>query len=238
MVTQELGILVITAVSVAFLHTLLGPDHYIPFVVMSKAAKWSTTKTTLITILCGIGHVGSSVVLGFLGVGFGIALAHIQSVESIRGNLAGWLLIAFGLLYGVWGLRRAYRNRPHTHWHPHIDGSTHSHTHVHAQEHIHVHEEENERRMTPWFLFIIFVLGPCEPLIPILMYPAAQGHIFNVVAVSLIFGSITIATMVSIVLGSLAGLRMLPVGHLERYSHALAGASIFACGLAIQFLGL
>jgi nickel/cobalt exporter len=236
--TQELSILVITAVSVAFVHTLLGPDHYIPFVVMAKAGKWSTTKTTLITVLCGIGHVGSSVALGLTGVGFGIALAHIQSIESIRGNLAGWLLIASGLLYGVWGLRRAYRNQPHTHWHPHFDGSAHNHTHVHEQEHAHVHQEENGRHTTPWILFIIFVLGPCEPLIPILMYPAARGHMFNVVTVSLVFGFITIATMVGIVLSSLAGLRLLPSGHLERYGHALAGASIFVCGLAIQFLGL
>jgi nickel/cobalt exporter len=236
--TQELSILILTAVSVAFFHTLLGPDHYVPFIAMAKAGNWSTAKTTLITILCGIGHVGSSVVLGLLGVGFGVALAHVQSVESIRGNLAGWLLIVFGLVYSAWGLRRAYRNQPHTHRHPHADGSVHSHIHVHSQEHAHVHREENERRTTPWVLFIIFVLGPCEPLIPILMYPAAQGHMLNVVVVSLVFGIITIATMVGIALGSLAGLRLIPTAHLGRYSHALAGASIFACGLAIQFLGL
>ncbi|MGD1044089.1 MAG: sulfite exporter TauE/SafE family protein [Bacteroidota bacterium] len=235
---QELSILIITAVSVALVHTILGPDHYVPFIVMSKAGKWSTLKTTLVTIFCGIGHVGSSVVLGFIGVGFGIAVAHLQSLESIRGNIAGWILIAFGLIYGVWGLRSAYLNKPHTHRHPHSDGSTHSHTHIHAEEHAHVHEQSDSPSMTPWVLFIIFVLGPCEPLIPILMYPAAHGHILHVVIVSLVFGLITIGTMVGIVLGSIAGLRLLPTGHFERYTHALAGISIFFCGIAIQFLGL
>ncbi|RPI07026.1 MAG: hypothetical protein EHM64_00610 [Ignavibacteriae bacterium] len=235
---QELSILIITAVSVALFHTLLGPDHYVPFIVMSKAGKWSTLKTTLVTILCGIGHVGSSVLLGFVGVGFGIAVAHLQTVESIRGNIAGWFLIAFGLVYGIWGIRKAILNKPHTHIHPHSDGHTHSHTHIHAEEHAHIHEQPDGTGMTPWVLFIIFVLGPCEPLIPILMYPAAQGHLFYVVIVSLVFGVVTIGTMVGIVLGSIAGLRFLPTKQFERYTHALAGISIFFCGIAIQFLGL
>ena len=70
------------------------------------------------------------------------------------------------------------------------------------------------------------------------MYPAAHGYILNVVIVGLVFGLIAISTMVGVVLGSIAGLRLLPVGHFERYNHALAGISIFFCGIAIQFLGL
>jgi hypothetical protein len=40
-----------------------------------------------------------------------------------------------------------------------------------------------------------------------------------------------------VALGSL-GVRLLPLGRLERYSHALAGAAIAASGLGIQLLGL
>jgi nickel/cobalt transporter (NicO) family protein len=236
--TQELGILLITAVSIGFFHTLFGPDHYVPFIVMSKARSWSTVKTTWITILCGIGHVGSSILLGFIGIAFGIAVSHLESVESIRGNIAGWILIAFGLLYSIWGIRQAYRNKPHTHHHPHSDGKIHAHTHVHSEEHIHVHEKTESPSMTPWILFTIFVFGPCEPLIPILMYPAAQGHIINVVIVSLVFGIVTIGTMLTVVLGSVAGLHFLPAGRFERFTHALAGISILFCGIAVQFLGM
>jgi hypothetical protein len=70
------------------------------------------------------------------------------------------------------------------------------------------------------------------------MYPAAQGHIFNVVIVSVVFGIVTIGTMLTVVLGSIAGLHLLPTGQFERYTHALAGASILLCGIAVQFLGL
>ena len=235
--TSELSLLLLTAASVAFIHTLFGPDHYLPFIVMARAGKWSRVKTIWVTILCGIGHVGSSVVLGIVGIMFGVAVMHLQWIESLRGNFAGWFLIAFGLVYLVWGIRRAVRNKPHHHVHVHPDGTFHTHEHTHHQEHLHVHEEEKES-MTPWILFTVFVFGPCEPLIPILMYPAAKGHYGQVAAVGIIFGIITIATMLTVVLTSLFGLSLLPVGKLERYSHALAGLTVLACGLAIQFLHL
>lgn len=236
--TSELGILLITAVSIGFFHTLFGPDHYIPFIVMAKARKWSFWKTSWITVLCGLGHVGSSIILGFVGIAFGLAIAQLEPLESIRGNIAGWALIAFGLIYFIWGMRRAYRKQPHAHWHPHGDGTMHEHKHVHAEEHVHVHDQNTSRSITPWILFAIFVFGPCEPLIPVLMYPAAQGNIYHVVLVGLVFSAVTIGTMLTVVLGSVAGLNIVPGGRLERYTHALAGMAILLCGAAIQFLGL
>jgi hypothetical protein len=70
------------------------------------------------------------------------------------------------------------------------------------------------------------------------MYPAAQGHIFDVVLVSLVFGIVTIGTMLTVVVGSGAGLNLIPTGQFERYSHTIAGISILLCGIAVQFLGL
>ena len=87
-------------------------------------------------------------------------------------------------------------------------------------------------------LFIIFVFGPCEPLIPILMYPAAKNSIFGLVLVTLVFGTVTIATMIGTVLLAMAGITFLPSTQLHRYAHPIGGATILLCGLAIQFLGL
>jgi len=138
----------------------------------------------------------------------------------------------------VWGLRRAWRNRPHEHRHVHKDGTAHLHPHVHTKEHAHVHQEEGSANLTPWILFTIFVLGPCEPLIPILLYPAAKNSLGGVALVSGVFGGITIMTMVGIVLISTLGINLIPTARLERYAHALAGGTILSCGMAIQFLGL
>ena len=192
---SEIAILSLTAASLGFMHTLLGPDHYLPFVVLSKARKWSKIKTIWITILCGIGHVGSSVLIGFIGIAAGVALSKLEAFESFRGNIAGWLFIGFGLAYAVWGLRRALNNKPHTHAHFHLNGKKHVHEHTHSVEHTHLHTDEetenNEKvkykNLTPWILFVIFVFGPCEPLIPLLMFPALQHSVLGVVSVTAVF---------------------------------------------------
>jgi sulfite exporter TauE/SafE len=235
--SPELKILGITAASIGLFHTIFGPDHYLPFIMMSWARKWSVLKTAIITFLCGIGHIASSVVLGLIGVAFGLAVNKLVKIESVRGSIAAWLFIAFGLVYFVWGLRRAYLNKPHTHHHAH-DGDEHTHEHTHKTEHIHIHDEDGKKNITPWVLFTIFVFGPCEPLIPILMYPAAQKSWAGMIFVTIVFGTVTIATMLSITLLALAGVRITHLNRLERYTHAIAGATILVCGLAIQFLGL
>ena len=236
--SEELIILVLAALSLGFIHTLLGPDHYLPFTAMAKARRWSIRRTVTVTVACGAGHVAGSILLGFAGIWFGLSLGSIAGFDSLRGSVAAWLLITFGLLYFIWGIRRAVRSRPHSHWHHHPEkGTFHHHNHSHEKGHVHLHPGK-EGSLTPWVLFIIFILGPCEPLIPLLIYPAARESFMGVLAVSIVFGLSTIATMVATVLVSSYGLGFLRFGRLERYSHSLAGATICLSGVAIRFLGL
>lgn len=235
--SREFILLIGTAASIGFVHTIFGPDHYVPFIVLSRARGWTALKTSAITILCGIGHVLSSIVLGFIGIALGVAVFKLESIEAFRGDIATWFVIIFGFTYFVWGIHRAIRNKPHRHKHLHADGTAHIHSHKHAAEHTHVHARK-AGNITPWVLFIIFVFGPCEPLIPLIMYPAARGSMFEVAIVALIFGVVTIGTMLTTVLVSYFGLKSIPVIKFERYSHALAGLAIFMCGAAMKFLGL
>ncbi|MBT8043087.1 MAG: hypothetical protein KJN67_03125 [Pontiella sp.] len=235
--TDAVSILAGTAALIGFGHTLAGPDHYLPFIVMGKARKWSLAKTMWITFLCGIGHVAGSVVLGLLGATLGIAIGKLEIFEAWRGNIAAQLLIIFGFTYCIWGIHRAIRNKPHSHAHVHEGNVVHTHQHAHVQSHAHPHEL-NKRTMTPWVLFTIFVLGPCEPLIPLIMYPAAEHSMGGMLLVAGIFSVVTVATMLSVVLVSSWGIRFVKLGPIERFSHALAGAAVCVSGLAIQLLGL
>ncbi|MCK4502889.1 MAG: hypothetical protein KAU22_07615, partial [Desulfuromonadales bacterium] len=79
--TNEIFVLAGTAASIGFLHTILGPDHYLPFIAMAKARSWSGAKTAVITILCGLGHVLGSILLGLVGVFFGIVVFKLESIE-------------------------------------------------------------------------------------------------------------------------------------------------------------
>jgi sulfite exporter TauE/SafE len=222
------------AAGVAFLHTLLGPDHYLPFIVMARARSWSMTRTLVVTAVCGLGHVASSVVLGGLGVLFGVAVAKIEGVESGRGDLAAWALVAFGLAYAVWGLRHALRKGKGIEAHEH-----HGHIHVHSHgDSEHDHEHGMGSNLTFWALFLIFVLGPCEPLIPLFVLPASRGDWLLAAATAGVFTVVTLATMVSLTATALVGAKQIRFGRLERWSHTLAGTVVAASGLAILFLGL
>ena len=158
-------------------------------------------------------------------------------MPSAGGNIAAQLLIIFGFTYCIWGIHRAIRNKPHTHAHVHDGNVVHTHKHSHVHDHAHPHELKT-KAVTPWVLFTIFVLGPCEPLIPLIMYPAAEHSTAGMLLVAGIFALTTIGTMMTVVLVASWGIRFVRLGSIERYSHAFAGAAICVSGCAIQFLGL
>lgn len=208
--SPEIMVLLASAAGIAFVHTLMGPDHYLPFVSMAAARRWSWRKVLIITLLCGSGHLLGSVALGLFGIWAQSGLAGLVTIEGWRGDLAAWGLFSFGLLYLAWGIRVAGRKHSHRH------------SHGHPQ----------------WIIFIIFVLGPCEPLIPLLMYPAAKASVFGVLAVTGVFGLVTVLTMLMAVAVSYYSIRKLQWSGMERYGHAMAGATLSACGASMVFLGL
>lgn len=234
---NEAQILILTAASIAFTHAILGPDHYIVFTAMGKARNWSLARTLRVTVTCGLGHVLSSVLIGLIGILVGARLASLIAIEGLRGNLAAWALLAFGLVYLVWGLKQAGRSHRHAHAHRHGE-IVHFHEHDHRVDHAHVHDADGRRGVTPWILFIVFVLGPCEALIPLLMYPAAQQNAWLVLSVALVFGTVTLLTMMLGVTVTMLGLKNLKLPGVRRYAHAIAGASIVLCASAIGILGL
>jgi len=236
--TNELFILLVTAISLAFIHTLAGPYHYLPFIVISRARNLSFVKTSWFTVLCGLGHVGSSILLGFIGISVGIGLSKLILIEDVRGSIVSWLFTAFGLVYMVWALIRILRGRRHNHLHFHSNGTMHLHTHAHQAEHLHVHDAKGKSGLTPWILFTLFIFGPCEPLIPIVMYPAAKHQFQDLIIVTTAFSLVTIGTMLTIVTISFYGIKMIPMRFLEKYTHILAGGTIFLCGIGMLFLGL
>lgn len=258
MFSPEVNVLILSAAAIAFVHTLMGPDHYLPFVSMSVARRWTVRKMLTITAICGLAHILGSIALGFVGVALQLQVGSLEMIENVRGDLAAWCLIAFGLLYLVWGLRHAQRNKPHSHWHHHGE-KLHLHEHKHHHDHSHVHDRgetavaahaqksnhnnqsdaaSGAKTITPWAIFIIFVLGPCEPLIPLLMYPAAKESLTGLVAVTAMFGLVTMVTMLFAVYVSAVSLKKIRLPGMEKYGHAFAGATILACGSSIAFLGL
>ena len=238
--TPESLALAATALVLGGVHTVLGPDHYLPFIALGRAREWSMRRTVAVALACGAAHVASSVALGLGGFFGGRTLLDLASIDAARGAAAGWLLFGIGLAYAIWGLGRASKNRVHDHVHVHADGTVHRHPHGHHGTHAHPHADSRGRTGTAaWGLFLVFVFGPCEPLIPLFIYPAASGgSLLEVAAVIASFAVSTLVAMAALVAIGYRGAETLSrrgsVGGLARWSHALAGATLAVCGLLIS----
>jgi nickel/cobalt exporter len=206
-------LLILSTLSIGFLHAL-APDHWMPFAVIGKAKKWSKMKLLWITFVSGIGHVGSSILLGCIGILLGFSLSHMKAVESHRSEIGLWLLIGFGVAYTIWGLKKARDYK-----HEHIDT-----------------KDIDKRTITMWTLFAVFVLGPCEPLIP-LMFLATEYGWAGILMTSLLFSVVTIFMMLAQTLLAYFGIQLIRHDIADRYSHAFAGIVIALTGVFIMVIG-
>lgn len=226
----------VTALSLGFIHTLLGPDHYLPFIVLSRARKWSLAKTLWITGISGVGHIAGSVILGIAGVALGISLSKLELIDETRGNMVAWMLIVFGFFYTVYGVIHYLRKGFHTHLPKFLlPKSIQKYRHLPTTEV--EQEKEDTTKLTPWILFLIFVFGPCEVLIPLLIFPASQHDWLGILSVSALFGIATVATMLLTVFVGYTGTSLIRFRGVERYMHMIAGSVILISGIGIRFMG-
>ena len=169
----------------------------------------------IITMIAGIGHVASSLLLGVLGLWAGWTVHRLEGAEAWRGSVAIWLLIGFGVAYALWGLKHAQHHHPH----------------VSVQE---VAKAYATRRA--WIFFAILVFGPCEPLIP-LMFLAYQYGLATVILVSLVFSVVTVGMIVGQSCLSYAGVRLVNAPWMERYAHAMGGLVIMLMAVFVLLAG-
>jgi len=207
--------LALAALTVGPLHTL-APDHWVPFAAVARARGWSAARTARVTLLCGFGHVTVSVLFGLLGFFFGMEL--IKRVGQRMETVAGLLLIAFGLIYAIWGLRRVAGGHIHGHAHTHYD---------------HVHEPE---KATVLGLFLLFSADPCVAVVPLLFAAAPLGAM-RTTGIVVLYELATLATMVALVPPARAGARLLRTPWLDRYGDAVAGGSIAMVGVVVMLMG-
>lgn len=215
-----LAALLVTAFLTAFIHTIAGPDHYLPFIAIAKSRGYGITKTLAWTFVCGIGHIGSALLIAAAFIWFShiLTASKLEWLEDNRSNLAAYAMIGFGGAYLLFALRHRF-------------------LHKHTQTHTHFAKPEDSKSITPWIIFIIFVLGPCEALLPILTASSVLG-VSAVISSTIVFSVTTIATMMAAVALGLSGLNRLHFNWIEKYASEIAGGTVMACGLAIVCLGL
>lgn len=211
---SPIWILLMSTASIAFLHAL-APDHWMPFAAIGKAQNWAKLKLLGMTFISGLGHVGISIAVSVIGILLGFSLTKLKGIEGYRGQVALWLLIGFGVAYMIWGIKKA-----RGHKHSHID-----------------EEKLRTKTVAVWTMFAIFILGPCEPLIPLVFLGYNYGYA-GVIAVSVIFSLITIIMMLVQSLLAFMGIQLIKTDITGRYAHAFTGLVIALTGVLVMVLGI
>ncbi len=204
-------VLLVSTFSIAVIHSL-APDHWMPFIMIGNAQKWSKSKIMSVTFLAGLGHIVSSIILAGIGIALGIGLLKIKGIVESIAEVGGILLIGFGIFYMLWGLK-------------------------HIQEE-HLDKFEKDRRIiSTWALIAIFVLGPCESLIPLMFLSTLYGWT-GIIIITLSFSLTTVFMMMAQTFLAYVGIQKVHLEFIHKFSHVIAGGVIALTGIIVMLLGI
>jgi sulfite exporter TauE/SafE len=118
--------------------------------------------------------------------------------------------------------------------------------HAHSDTHTHLPLDDADlvalpvSRLMP-ALFVVFALGPCEALLPLLVAGGITLALWQSALVAVVFSVSTVCTMLSLVglfyLGA-SKVRLPWFGRLQMLTHVLSGLTLAMSGAAIQLLGI
>ena len=105
--------LMIATFTLAVTHSI-NPDHWFPFVMVGRANKWKVSWVLVLAGVAGIGHVGTSVVIGLVGVFAEKGTS--KDIAIFLENATPILLMVFGFGYAAYAF---YKQRVGAHGHSH-----------------------------------------------------------------------------------------------------------------------
>ena len=212
-------LLFLSSCSTAIIHALI-PDHWLPFVLLARAQAWSERRTLTLVGLTGAIHSLVSIAVGAAVILLGtVSLQRLaERLGASLELLAGLLLTAFGLFYGLWAHRREAR--------AHARAAERMHTHGHLLSRF----DRGDR--TGSTLVAIIGVSPCVLLQPILFAAAAEGAAAAAAAAAG-FALCTIGTMIGVTVVATRGMRRLEGRFFTRFGDLISGLVIAAIGILV-----
>lgn len=219
-----IGAMLVGTLSISAMHALI-PSHWFSFAVIARAQKWTVGRTLIITLLAGCGHVGLTVVLGFLLAFVGKEF-HQYIPEKWEHLASAGTLIALGLYFAVpnlWG-RHSYCG------HDHHEGEQVSETGVPLSI-----KQDPRTKTVIGTLIMGMTLSPCLDLLSIYVM-ASQLAWQSLLLISLVMTVTTLGIMLLLVWLSLHGLQRLRLTWLDKNEGLLMGGILIALGVLLLYL--
>ncbi len=190
----------------SILHAII-PNHWLPILAIGKKEKWTLAQTTRVTLIAGLAHAVSTVLIGMALALLGSTLA--DAVESFTAYIAPGMLIALGIFY-------IYQHSRHHHFHMHGNPEKVSHNRI------------------IFSLALAMFLSPCFEIEPYFLLAGAQGFWFAA-ALAIGYTVITVAGMVTWVRITYKGLLKLNWHAIEHYAGIITGGILILTGV-LSFL--
>jgi nickel/cobalt transporter (NicO) family protein len=227
------------AAGVGFGHAVL-PDHWVPLAVLGRARRYPLSKVARLSGLAGVAHVLLSIVLGAVIIAIGLQFRH--AVASAQDTIIGCVLIATGLGFAVLQATGHGHHHDQDHGHHHVHGHEHDrHHHDHSDdrhdrgEHRH-RSDLGDRRGIGGLAAIMVPFGaaasPDLTILPVFLAATTAG-VATAVGSVVIFGAVTIGTIVGLTLGATRGGYQIKSQWLDRWGNAVTALVLVVIGALV-----
>ncbi len=202
MITLITGSLILSV-----LHALI-PSHWLPVIAIGKRENWSHSKTMSITLLSGLAHALSTVIIG---VAIGIAGQRLtQEVTFFAAYVAPTILVLLGGYY-------IYQHNRHRHFH------------------LHSQPDAVKSTGVVWSLTLAMFLSPCLEIEAYFLLAGARGWA-TVAIVATLYTTVTVTGMLVWVGLIYKGLSKLNWHAVEHYSGIITGVTLLVTGIITYFI--
>ena len=189
------------------LHALI-PNHWLPVLAVSRKENWTIAETTSITLLSGLAHALSTVLIGLVIGLLGVQLA--EHVDHFTHLIAPVILIGLGIFY-------IYQHHRHKHFTLESGGT-----------------RMSKNRIILGLVIAMF-FSPCFEIEAYFLMAGAHGW-YQVVILAVIYTVVTVSGMVIWIRLAYKGVFRLNWHTLEHNAGIITGATLVITGIVSFFI--
>jgi nickel/cobalt transporter (NicO) family protein len=199
------------------IHALI-PNHWLPLIAVGKTENWTRSQTQWATVITGVSHTLSTIIIGIVVGIIGYKLATRYAI--ISETIAPGILITLGMIY-------IFRN---------FYGS-HHHDHAHRlKADLNGKIEKRSRRVAILTsLSIAMFLTPCVEIEAYYFHAGTIGWT-GIFIVSAIYLLVTVVIMLSLVSLGMSGVQTFKAHFLEHHEKGITGVVLIALGIIAWFV--
>ena len=190
----------VATILLALIHGSI-PNHWLPFIALSRAEKWSTKKLLIIISIGAIFHSLSTALLGFFISYFGYYISSISQLEKI---LPTFFMVFLGMIYLIIEHQEHY-NDP-------------------------LKKKSINPIFSVMFLYLAMFFSPCLE-IEAIYFSVGRYGLTSFVLISLIYTVITLVSMLFFSYLAYKGLLKYSPKILEKYEKRIIGLILIILGI-------